>query len=102
MGRKNHRRGAPQARTKTRGLPPPPSIETLVIPRGRCFRNSRKGKLRFSREDAPKALEQARVKRARSGSTYMEERFYECETDKGGCGDFHLTSRLSYEERGQG
>jgi hypothetical protein len=73
-----------------------------VIPRGRCFNKSRKGKLRFAEADAPRALEQARVKRIRSGSAYMEERYYECKVEEGGCGDYHLTSQTNYEERGQG
>lgn len=102
-GRRNHRQARPQARRQQRaGMPAAVPLEALVIPRGRCFRNSRKGKLRFSQSDAPKALEQARIKRTRSGSAYMEERFYECKIADGGCGDYHLTSRAEYEERGQG
>jgi hypothetical protein len=103
MGRRNHRQGRPQARRQQRaGVPAAPPLEALVIPRGRCFRNSRKGKLRFTKDDAPKALEQARIKRARTGSLYTEERFYECKEAEGGCGDYHLTSRSEYNERGQG
>lgn len=99
-GRRNRRAARPQARRQQRsGMPAAPPLEALVIPRGRCPRN---GKLRFSEEDAPKALEQARIKRIRTGSAHMEERFYECELTKGGCGDFHLTSRTSYDERGRG
>jgi hypothetical protein len=95
-GRRNRRQARPQARRQqAAGRPAAPAIETLVIPRGRCPRS---GKLRFSAEDAPRALEQARIKRIRSGSAHMEERYYECET----CSDYHLTSRTTYEERGQG
>lgn len=90
MGRKNHRRQhAPQRR---RGVPPAPPVERLVIPRGRCGR-----KLRFSLEDAPRALAQARAKRQRAGSDHMEQRFYECDR----CGDYHLTSREEFQGRSQ-
>ena len=89
MGRKNNRRHGP-APQRRRGAPPAPPVEALVIPRGRCGR-----KLCFSEADAAKALEQARGKRMRSGSTYMEERTYECDR----CGYHHLTSRETYEGR---
>jgi hypothetical protein len=105
MGRKNNRGGRPQARrkadgTRGRATPPPPPLEALVVPRGKCFFRSRKGKLRFSKADAPAALRQAQAKRQRTGSAHMEERVYECPVAQGGCGDWHLTSRTTYEERG--
>lgn len=98
-GRRNRRSTRPQARRQQRAsVPAAPALDALVIPRGRCPRS---GKLRFAEKDAPKALEQARIKRIRSGSAHMEERYYECD-GPGGCGDYHLTSRTAYEERGQG
>lgn len=105
MGRKNNRasgrrqplhpRFATTApRAPKRGGPPPP-LERLVVPRGRCFYRSKNGKLRFAAEDAQEALRQAQAKRERMGSTYHEERVYECID---GCGDWHLTSRKEYED----
>ena len=85
---------------RTHAGPPRPPIEDIVVPRGRCFRNSRKGKLRFSEADAPKALKQAQANRARTGSAHCEERYYECKISEGGCGDFHLTSRQEYTPKG--
>lgn len=104
MPRKNHRRGRPQVRrsaygTRVRHAPPPPPVETLIVPNGRCYRASRKGKLRFTADTVQKALEQARASRKRRGSGHVEERYYECKVEDGGCGDYHLTSRTTYEER---
>lgn len=105
MGRKNHRGARPQARRKADGtvgrrVAPPPPIEQMVVPQGRCFFRSRHGKLRFTAEEVEKALRQAQVNRDRRGSAHREERYYPCD-QPGGCGDFHLTSRTHYEERGQ-
>lgn len=73
--------------------------EELVLPDGQCtFRNPRKPKARFATEEkAAKALRQAQQQRARSGSAYVEKRYYAC--PEGGCGGYHLTSRESYDER---
>lgn len=107
MGRKNTRNNQrPQQRRRADGLPtirrtPPPPIEQMVVPKGRCFHRSRHGKLRFTREEVDKALRQAQRNRAARGSHHVEERYYECEVDRGGCGDFHLTSRTEYTPRGQ-
>ena len=68
-----------------------------MIPKGRCFAFSRKGKLKFTKDQAGIALKQARQARARQGSAHAEERTYECP----GCGFWHLTSRTSFEERGK-
>lgn len=98
MGRKNTQRrgGVRTHRPARKGAPPPTPLERLVVPRGRCFRNSHKGKLRFAEADATEALRQAQAKRARAGSAYSEERTYECKAAEGGCGDWHLTSRTEY------
>jgi hypothetical protein len=102
MGRKNTQRrgGIRTQRPGRRGAPPPVPIESLIVPRGKCYRNSRKGKLRFSKDEAPEALRQAKAKRQRAGSAYCEERAYECKTSEGGCGDWHLTSRQEYNPKG--
>lgn len=107
MGRKNSRGGKirPQAKRRpdgTRGgrragwVPPPP-VESLIVPKGRCFFRSRKGKLIFTRDEADRALRQAQQGRASRGSSYTESRAYEC--PEGGCGGWHLTSRQVYVER---
>lgn len=102
MGRKNRRRTRPQARRREDGISVGRSprvstpVERLVIPQGRCYRNSRKGKLKFAVQDAPAALRQAKARRKKSGSRYVETRWYECEV----CGFAHLTSAEEYEERG--
>jgi hypothetical protein len=72
-------------------------VEALVIPHGRCFAFSRKGKLKFTQAEAGTALKQAKASRARRGSKHTEERVYECP----GCGFWHLTSRTQFEERGK-
>lgn len=103
MGRKNHRGGRPQARrrfdgsaAKPRAVLPP--VETLVVPKGKCYFRSRNGKLIFATEiDAQKALRQARHKRRLQGTAHQEERFYPC--PEGGCGGYHLTSRTHYQDR---
>lgn len=102
MGRKNHRGGRSQARRRQDGktgrrVPPPPPLEHLVIPQGRCHFPHRK--LKFTQDEAHAALRQARAKRERLGQAYSEERVYECRTDEGGCGSWHLTSRKSYHKR---
>lgn len=62
------------------------------MPKGRCYAGNPKGKLKFTEEDAPRALRQAQAKRIRTGSKNMEERTYQCPT----CGYWHLTSRKTY------
>ena len=104
MPRRNHRGGAPQAPRRTEGKPRRPRartvpLEQMVIPRGRCFFRSRYGKLIFSEAEVEKALKQAQRMRAARASGYVESRYYEC--PEGGCGGFHLTSRETYNERGQ-
>lgn len=101
MGRKNHRRGKPQARRDrvSTGAPPPPPLSTMVVPKGKCFHRSRHGKLIFTAETADKALKQAQAARERRGSGHVEQRAYAC--PEGGCGGWHLTSRKHYEERGK-
>lgn len=102
MGRKNHRRRRPQAQRKFDGTagvrtPPPPPLEHMVIPTGRCHYPHRK--MKFSQEDVDKALRQVRARRERQGLAYTEERYYLCEADRGGCGAYHLTSRTTYTPR---
>jgi hypothetical protein len=101
MARKNKRASRPPHRSTThvRKAPPAPALEDLVIPKGKCFR-TRHPKLRFAAGDAERALIQAQQTRARKGQAYHEERVYECKISEGGCGDFHLTSRTEYVERG--
>lgn len=104
MSRKNRNSGRrPQARRRPNGSaskptrrPTRPPVESLVMPRGRCYFRSRHGKLRFSAEEVEKALRQAQASRAARGSAYVEDRAYEC--PEGGCGDWHLTSRSEYQE----
>lgn len=106
MPRKNHRNGrTPQARRKTDGstggrrtAPPPPPLSELVIPKGKCYWRSRKGKMIFTQAEAQKALQQAQQARQRTGSAYAERRAYPC--PEGGCGGYHLTSRETYQEKG--
>lgn len=105
MPRKNRNRRSPQARRRqdgthgVRSSHQAPPVETLVVPNGRCFRNSRKGKLRFTKDVVEKALRQAQASRKARGTTYAENRYYECLVAEGGCGDFHLTSRETYTPR---
>lgn len=104
MARRNHRSARPQARRRADGTrfqsrPPAPDVEKLVVPKGKCFFRSRKGKMIFTRVDAETALKQAQLDRVRRGSAYVEKRVYEC--PPGGCGGWHLTSRETYVERGQ-
>lgn len=109
MGRKNSRvkrandRGRrarqaealmPKVRENARVRP-----EDLVLPDGKCYSTSRRGKARFdTKEKADKALRQAQRQRARMGSGHVEKRVYPC--PDGGCGGFHLSSRETYTERG--
>lgn len=111
MPRKNRVAGRrPQARRRADGLPSAPrpipiAISDTVTPQGRCFFKSRKGKLIFATEAiAQKALAQARRKRlaAAGGSqstltTKIEKRVYPC--PDGGCGGWHLSSWVEYQER---
>lgn len=70
----------------------------LIVPDGRCLRNSRKPKARFDTEEKAKAaLEQAQLMRRRMGAGHAEKRYYACPADEGGCGGYHLTSRESYD-----
>lgn len=105
MARKNHRRGF-QASKRDRDRkrhqsvvkpPPPPPVTDVVIPMGRCHYPHKK--LRFSLEDAPKALARARADRLRRGQANPERRFYYCDPTKGGCDAYHLTSREHYTPR---
>jgi hypothetical protein len=68
-----------------------------VIPQGRCHK--RHGKLRFAEADVEKALRQAQYKRRFQSNGHVEERAYECKTDEGGCGAWHLTSRKQWTPR---
>lgn len=106
MGRKNNRTGrTPQAKRRAdgsrggriAGWTPPPPVETLVVPKGRCFFRSRKGKMIFTEVEADRALRQAQQGRSSRGSGYQEKRAYPC--PEGGCGGWHLTSRETYQER---
>jgi hypothetical protein len=109
MPRKNHRPNRPQRRRVPvdQGVPralrgvsaKPVPIDKMVLPKGRCFFRSKKGKLIFStKADAEKALVQAKANRKRqTANGHVECRFYEC--PEGGCGGFHLTSREQYEDR---
>lgn len=108
MGRKNNRTGRrPQARRRAdgstggraAGWSPPPPVETLVVPKGRCYFRSRKGKLIFTAAEADKALRQAQNNRKRHSSAHVEQRSYAC--PEGGCGGWHLTSQEVYVERGR-
>jgi hypothetical protein len=102
MGRRNHTRRKPQARRRADGTrfqsrPPAQPVETLVVPHGKCFYRSRKGKMIFTQNEAEKALRQAQADRVRRGSAYVEKRVYEC--PEGGCGGWHLTSRETWVDR---
>lgn len=106
MGRKNNRSGrTPQARRRADGTRggriagwnPPPPVEHLVVPKGRCYFRSRKGKLIFTEAETVTALKQLRAQRLSKGSGYVESRSYPC--PDGGCGGWHLTSREEYQER---
>lgn len=74
-------------------------VEDLVLPDGQCrFQTPRRPKARFATEEkARKALAQAQQQRARTGSTYVEKRYYKC--PEGGCGGWHLSSRESFDEK---
>lgn len=105
MARKNHRKGRPQAQRRAdgqasmpRSLPKPPPLESTIIPHGRCHLKHRK--YRFLHSEVDKALAQAQqLRRSRGQLAHMERRYYECKTDEGGCGYWHLTSRVTYHER---
>lgn len=106
MGRKNNRSGRrPQARRRPDGLAPrrgtpPPPIDRVVIPAGRCFHKNRKGKLIFvTEEKAYEALRQAKAAKIRQGSGHVPQRVYPC--PEGGCGGFHLSSRTQWVDRGK-
>jgi hypothetical protein len=106
MGRKNAANRRPQARRRVdgsaggrrAGWTPPPPVEQLIVPKGRCYFRSRKGKLIFTETEAARALRQAQQARASRGQTYTESRSYAC--PDGGCGGWHLTSRQTYTEKG--
>lgn len=96
-GRLNRRvKGESRHDHKVRAIPRIDAAD-LIIPDGTCLRNPRRPKARFdSREKAAAALKQAQTMRKRAGSGHMEQRFYLCKTEDGGCGGHHLTSRESY------
>jgi hypothetical protein len=84
---------AAQPAKGNRRLAPVP-IETVVVPKGKCFFRSRNGKLKFTKEQADSALRQAQHGRAIRGSDKVESRYYLCEDGRAGsCGFYHLTSR---------
>lgn len=76
------------------------NVEKMVLPEGKCFFQSRRGKAIFrTKEKAARALRQAQAQRRFSGTGHVEKRYYRC--PEGGCGGYHLTSREEYEERGK-
>lgn len=105
MPRRNNRNTRPQARRKADGstgrvTAPPPPVESMVIPHGKCYFHNRRGKYVFVTEDeAKRALAQAQHARRRKGTGHKESRYYPC--PPGGCGGFHLTSREEYQERSE-
>ena len=111
MGRKNRNVGRSKDRgrrarmaARERGIHTRPDIkvnvETMVTPDGRCFFRNRFGKDIFmTKEKAERALRQVQKQRRRSGTGHVEKRYYPC--PPGGCGGYHLTSRETYEERGE-
>jgi hypothetical protein len=103
MGRKNRRSGSIQTKRRSDGSrgrapsTPPPALNALVIPEGRC--HLRHSKLQFTEITVHKALRQAQAKRDRLGQAHHEERVYECKKTEGGCGFWHLTSRTTWTPR---
>jgi hypothetical protein len=102
MSRKNSRVARRKTIRKYQAGPPakgnrrlaPVPIETVVVPKGKCFIRSRNGKLKFTREQVDAALRQAQHGRAIRGSDKVESRYYACEDGRpSGCGMYHLTSR---------
>lgn len=95
--RNSNKRRIPQARRRYDGGPggrmaawvPPVPVEVMVVPAGKCGR-----KLRFTKSQAEKALKQAQQSRANRGLASQERRVYECPR----CGDWHLTSRETWED----
>lgn len=104
MGRKNGASGSrsqrrPQARKaepgeyrrkpRAAGQPPPPQLNKMVLPTGRCGR-----KLIFASEaQVAKALTQAQTSRRRQGSLgRVEDHYYYHSLCKG----WHLTSQTQY------
>jgi hypothetical protein len=96
MARKNARAERTMTRRQTGWVPPVP-IEDIVVPKGKCFYQARRGKLVFTKDEAATALKQAQHSRKRSGSAYAEKRVYAC--PEGGCGGYHLTSATTYQQR---
>lgn len=90
MSRKNARSRPSNQRwkeskgNKGRWTPPPP-IEEMVVPSGRCYFAHRK--LQFTKQQATLALSQAQQTRLSRGQEGQEKRAYECD-----CGWWHLTS----------
>ena len=108
MGRKNSKvrrandrgRLSRRGRDESRQVRVPNSridIEKMVLPEGKCFFQSRRGKAIFRTEEkAATALRQAQAQRRFSGSGHVEKRYYRC--PEGGCGGYHLTSREAFDE----
>lgn len=90
--RRNRKRFAEDLPVRRGPYIPPTPVEQLVVPVGRCYLNHRRGKLKFTADQAAKALSQARHSRAIRGSGYVEERYYPCDGPNG-CGQYHLTSQ---------
>lgn len=104
MGRKNVRATKPRLK-RNRHAPeipkvkkvhhgPPPPLDDMVRPVGACPTK----KLRYAtREDAARALRQAKAKRARLGKdeSTTEKRWYECDR----CDGFHLTHLAEFVQR---
>lgn len=106
MGRKNgnvgkktrlNRREKGEARPFERSNIPRLRLDELVIPDGKCFFRSRKGKDIFlGEEKAATALRHAQQQHIRKGSGHVEKRYYPC--PEGGCGGYHLTSRDEFDD----
>jgi len=84
----------------TRTLPPPPPVENMVVPHGRCHYRHRKH--RFHRHEIERALKQAIASyRAKGQIGGLPTKGYECVASEGGCGSWHLTSQTESHIRGR-
>jgi len=106
MPRKNHRNSRVQAFRRhdglgsTRTLPPPPPLEGMIVPHGRC--HWRHHKPRFLEHEIPAALKQACAGlRSKGQFAGLPTRGYHCKTEEGGCGFWHLTSQTEDHKRGR-